>query len=237
MNDALLLAGSLATRLSVEQPERRLLMRLLAATCLSLPIVASLAQALPEDVPGAVRGALANWIAAFNRGDPTGVYFASDAVMVRGNGTFNGATVINDMEQRESKAGLRLTLVVDHVQILNSTTALAVRRYTVMPPGAPGSPRRAQLVSLTRARLVSPWSLRKMPAMIFRAAHHLCVIFAADVAGFITLMRCGEKGTLAPPVSVRQTLPRSSGSPDAGRDQIGTPVCPRLAFRNSREVG
>lgn len=140
MNDELLLAGSLATRLSVEQPERRLLMRLLAATCLSLPIVASLAQAPREDVPGAVRGALANWIAAFNRGDPTGVYFASDAVMVRGNGTFNGATVINDMEQRESKAGLRLTLVVDHVQILNSTTALAVRRYTVMPPGAPGSP-------------------------------------------------------------------------------------------------
>lgn len=140
MNDLLHPAGSTASSLSLEQPERRLLTRVLAATCLSLPMAASMAQSSPDDIPAAVRVALANWIAAFNRGDPTGVYFSSNAVMVRGNGTFNGATVIDNMEQRESKAGLRLTLVVDDVQILNSATAVAVSRYTVLPPGAPSSP-------------------------------------------------------------------------------------------------
>ena len=140
MNDVLHLAGLTASSHPLERPERRLLTRLLAATCLWLPIAATMAQSSPEDIPGAVRSALANWIVAFNRGDPTGVYFASNAVMVRGNGTFNGATIIDNMEQRESKAGVRLTLVVDDVQILNSTTAVAVSRYTVLPPGAPGSP-------------------------------------------------------------------------------------------------
>ena len=140
MNDVKHPAGSTASSLSLERPERRQLMRLLVATCLSLPLAASMAQSSPDDIPGSVRAALASWIAAFNRGDSTGVYFTSNAVMVRGNGTFNGATVIDSMEQRESKAGLRLTLDVDDVQILNATTAVAVSRYTVLPPGAPSSP-------------------------------------------------------------------------------------------------
>ncbi len=140
MNDVRHPAGLTAPTLSLARPERRLLTRLLAATCLSLPMAASMAQSSPEDIPGAVRSALANWIVAFNRGDPTGIYFATNAVMVRGNGTFHGAAVIDNMEQRESKAGLRLTLVVDDVQVLNSATAVALGRYTVLPPGAPGSP-------------------------------------------------------------------------------------------------
>ena len=52
-------------------------------------------------------------------------------------------------------------------------------------------------MSLARARLVSPWPLRKMPVVVSRVERHLCVIFAADVAGYSTLMRRDEEGTLA----------------------------------------
>ena len=148
-----------ASRLAFAQPRRRLVANVVAALCLTLPLGLSMAQAPADDVPGAVQVALANWIAAFNRGDPTGTYFASDAVMVRGNGTFSGATVINGMEQRESKAGLRLTLIVDQVQTLSPTAAIAVGRYTVAPPGASGSP--IPGVSMhTLQRVGNQWQVR-----------------------------------------------------------------------------
>lgn len=91
--------------------------------------------ASPETSEG-VKAALAGWIESFNRGAPTAAYFAGDAVLVRGNGTFTGAATINDMEQRESKAGLRLTLVVDQVQFVGPDVAIVTGRYTVAPPGS-----------------------------------------------------------------------------------------------------
>ena len=36
-----------------------------------------------------------------------------------------------------------------------------------------------------------------MPVVVSRVERHLCVIFAADVAGYSTLMRRDEEGTLA----------------------------------------
>lgn len=107
-----------------------------AAACLALLIGPTLAQPAPAEASSAVRSALASWIETFNRGESTGAFFASDAVMVRGNGVFNGAALIDEMERRESKAGLRLTLVVDRVQSLGPDVAVATGRYTVTPPGA-----------------------------------------------------------------------------------------------------
>lgn len=85
-----------------------------------------------------VEGALARWVETFNRGAPTAAYFSRDAVLVRGNGTFRGAAVIDEMEQRESKAGLRLSLQVDDVQVIGTDAATAVGRYTVTLPGPTG---------------------------------------------------------------------------------------------------
>lgn len=143
MNGALNRVGRLVLSVpsaAMTRPRRRFAAGLAAALCLALPIGRSIAQTPTDDVAGAVQAALAKWIAAFNRADPTAAYFASDAVMVRGNGTFSGSSVINDMEQKESRAGLRLTLVVEQVQALSPTTAIAVSRYTVTPPGAPAAP-------------------------------------------------------------------------------------------------
>jgi ketosteroid isomerase-like protein len=110
----------------------------IAALCVVLSFGSALAQQSAADVPTAVETTLASWIEAFNRGAPTGAYFASDAVLVRGNGTFNGAAVIDDMEQREAKAGLRLTLKVERVQSVAPDTAIVVGRYAVALPGPTG---------------------------------------------------------------------------------------------------
>ena len=45
-----------------------------------------------------------------------------------------------------------------------------------------------------------------MTAMVSRIERHLCVIFAADVAGYSTLMRRDEEGTLAQLVTARQKM-------------------------------
>ncbi|HEV7578315.1 MAG TPA: hypothetical protein VGO85_19970 [Caldimonas sp.] len=58
--------------------------------------------------------------------------------MVRGNGVFSGAVLIDEMERRESKAGLRLTLVVDRVQALGTRCRDSNR--TQGPPAAAASP-------------------------------------------------------------------------------------------------
>lgn len=107
-----------------------------AAACLALLIGPTLAQPASAEASSAVQSALARWVDTFNRGESTGAFFASDAVMVRGNGVFSGAALIDEMERRESKAGLRLTLVVDRVQSLGPDAAVATGGYTVTPPGA-----------------------------------------------------------------------------------------------------
>ena len=113
--------------------------RQIAALCVvALSIGPVLAQPAATPAPTTVEAALAGWVEAFNNGLPTTAYFASDAVLVRGNGTFRGAAVIDDMEQRESKAGLRLTLKVDQVQFIGPDAAAVVSRYTVALPGPSG---------------------------------------------------------------------------------------------------
>jgi len=107
-----------------------------AAACFALLVGPTQAQPVPSDASSAVQSALTRWIDTFNRGESTSAFFASDAVMVRGNGVFRGGAVIDEMERRESKAGLRLTLFVDHVQPLGPDAAVAIGRYTVTPPGA-----------------------------------------------------------------------------------------------------
>jgi hypothetical protein len=98
----------------------------------------AVAQPAADNVPATVEAALTSWVDAFNHGRPTAAYFAREAVLVRGNGTFRGAAVIDDMEQRESKAGLRLTLKVDQVQFIGPDAAAVVSRYTVALPGPSG---------------------------------------------------------------------------------------------------
>ena len=107
-----------------------------AAACLAMLIGPTLAQPASAEASSAVQSALARWVDTFNRSESTGAFFASDAVMVRGNGVFSGAALIDEMERRESKAGLRLTLVVDRVQSLGPDAAVATGGYTVTPPGA-----------------------------------------------------------------------------------------------------
>ncbi len=81
--------------------------------------------------------------------------------------------------------------------------------------------REAQFVSLARARLVCPWPLRKMPVMVSRVERQLCVIFAADIVGYSTLMRRDEEGTLAQlaGASAPSATPKLR-LPEAGRDQL-----------------
>ena len=113
--------------------------RQIAALCVvALSFGPVLAQPAATPAPATVEAALTGWVEAFNNGLPTTAYFASDAVLVRGNGTFRGAAVIDDMEQRESKAGLRLTLKVDQVQFIGPDAAAVVSRYTVALPGTSG---------------------------------------------------------------------------------------------------
>ena len=113
--------------------------RQIAALCVAaLSFGTSLAQPTSTNVAPTVEAALTGWVDAFNSGLPTAAYFASEAVLVRGNGTFRGAAVIDDMEQRESKAGLRLTLKVDQVQFIGPDAAAVVSRYTVALPGPSG---------------------------------------------------------------------------------------------------
>ena len=50
---------------------------------------------------------------------------------------------------------------------------------------------------------MSRWPLSKMPVMVSRVECHLCVIFAADVAGYSTFMRRDEEGTLVQLAGVR----------------------------------
>jgi hypothetical protein len=117
---------------------RTLCGRQIAALCVVLSFGSALAQQSAADVSKTVKTALAGWIEAFNSGTSTGAYFASDAVLVRGNGTFNGAAVIDEMEQREAKAGLRLTLKVEQVQSVAPDAAIVVGRYMVTLPGSSG---------------------------------------------------------------------------------------------------
>ncbi len=98
----------------------------------------SFGAALAQPAATSVEAALTSWVDAFNNGLPTAAYFASEAVLVRGNGTFRGAAVIDEMEQRESKAGLRLTLKVDQVQFIGPDAAAVISRYTVALPGPSG---------------------------------------------------------------------------------------------------
>ena len=113
--------------------------RQIAALCVvALSFGPVLAQPAATPAPATVEAALTGWVEAFNNGLPTTAYFATDAVLVRGNGTFRGAAVIDDMEQRESKAGLRLTLKVDQVQFIGPDAAAVVSRYTVALPGPSG---------------------------------------------------------------------------------------------------
>ena len=124
---------------TLAHPLRSLRRRQIAALCVvALSFGPVLAQPAITPASAAVEAALAGWIDAFNIGLPTAAYFASEAVLVRGNGTFRGAAVIDDMEQRESKAGLRLTLKVDQVQFIGPDAAAVVSRYTVALPGPSG---------------------------------------------------------------------------------------------------
>src|SRR4051794_9760885 len=120
-------------RTSIQQIARIGKRRLAAVFAALLCCGAASGQSAPD-----VESALTRWVAAFNAGSPTGGFFSGDAVLVRANGNFRGAATIDAMEQRESKAGLRLTLAVDQVQFIAADAAAVVSRYTVMPPGAAG---------------------------------------------------------------------------------------------------
>jgi hypothetical protein len=50
------------------------------------------------------------------------------------------------------------------------------------------------------------WPLPTITVMASRVERHLCVIFAADVAGYSRLMRSDEEGTLAQLVKARETM-------------------------------
>lgn len=88
----------------------------------------------------AVEATLAAWIAAFNSGASTARYFTDDATLVRGNGVFAGSATIDAMEQRESKAGLRITLEVERVEQLASDVVWSFGRYKLTVPGKDGAP-------------------------------------------------------------------------------------------------
>lgn len=87
----------------------------------------------------AVQATLSAWIDAFNRGDSTGQFFTKDATLVRGTGTFVGGARIDEMEQRESRAGLRLALNVDRVEPLGVDGMWTLGQYTLTVPGKDGA--------------------------------------------------------------------------------------------------
>ena len=88
----------------------------------------------------AVEATLNGWIEAFNRGDSTGQFFTNDATLVRGNGVFVGGLKIDEMEQRESKAGLRLALKIDRVEPLGTESMWTLGQYTLTVPCKDGAP-------------------------------------------------------------------------------------------------
>ena len=57
-----------------------------------------------------------------------------------------------------------------------------------------------------RSALLGSGSVSKISAMNSRIERHLCVIFAADVAGYSRLMRSDEEGTLGQLVTARQKM-------------------------------
>ena len=114
-------------------------LRLAAATVtLAASMSSSLAQTAPESTQAA-ESTLNGWIEAFNRGDSTARFFTEDATLVRGNGVFVGGSKIDDMEQRESKAGLRLALKVDRVEPLGAGNVWVLGQYTLTVPGKDGA--------------------------------------------------------------------------------------------------
>ena len=146
---------------TLAHPLRSLRRRQIAALCVvALSFGPVLAQPAITPASAAVEAALAGWIDAFNIGLPTAAYFASDAVLVRGNGTFRGAAVIDDMEQRESKAGLRLTLKVDQVQFIGLDAAAVVSRYTVLSLAPRGRSFLASRSTCCNARATNGWSVQ-----------------------------------------------------------------------------
>lgn len=106
------------------------------------------AAAVAASVPGyaqtaveakAVEATLGSWVEAFNRGDSTVQFFTKDATLVRGNGVFVGGARIDEMEQRESQAGLRLALTVDRVEQIGAEYVWTLGRYILAIPGNGGA--------------------------------------------------------------------------------------------------
>lgn len=115
------------------------LRRAAAAAVFLAAAVPGYAQAVGESSK-AVEATLNGWIEAFNRGDSTGQFFTNDATLVRGNGVFDGGLKIDEMEQRESKAGLRLALKIDRVERLGAESMWTLGQYTLTVPGKDGAP-------------------------------------------------------------------------------------------------
>ena len=114
------------------------ILRLAAAGVIAVAAVPSYAQTAAESAKAA-EATLSGWIDAFNRGDSTGQFFTKDATLVRGNGVFVGGPKIDEMEQRESKAGLRLALKVDRVESLGTDSMWTLGQYTLTVPGKEGA--------------------------------------------------------------------------------------------------
>ena len=101
--------------------------------------LASVAHAESRADADQVEATINAWTQAFNSEQPTGRFFTPDASLIRGNGVFDGGGTIEEMEQRESRAGLRLALKLDRVQALGKDNVWALGQYTLTVPGKDGA--------------------------------------------------------------------------------------------------
>lgn len=118
-------------------PIRRLALHAGLLASAALLSTGALAQA--DDASKSAEAVLNSWIQSFNLGEPTRRFFTSDATLVRGNGVFVGAERIDAMEQRESRAGLRLALKVQRAERLSTDSVWALAEYELTIPGKDGA--------------------------------------------------------------------------------------------------
>jgi ketosteroid isomerase-like protein len=124
----------------IKDPETLMRRRFLNAGVLaSVTLLNKGVVAQTNDLARSAEATLSGWIGAFNSGESTGRFFTRDATLVRGNGVFVGAERIDDMERRESKAGLRLALKVQPVEQLGTDGVWALADYELTVPGKEGA--------------------------------------------------------------------------------------------------
>lgn len=102
-------------------------------------LVSAGALAQADNATRSAQAALDGWIQAFNLGEPTRRFFTPEATLVRGNGVFVGAERIDAMEQRESRAGLRLAVKVQRTERLAADSVWVLAEYELTVPGKDGA--------------------------------------------------------------------------------------------------